>query len=103
MNPQGWKGGRGPRAFTIFPVLKNMILDYCSKNQESMSSKSVATEINQTLLPKCYEIFATKTLEMKVPRVTTHIHRGSCHVVLDYCVSQDSMALATVVFGIQVQ
>eukprot|EP00978_Attheya_sp_CCMP212_P015609 scaffold40214_cov30-Attheya_sp.AAC.1 len=35
LNPQGWKGAREPRAFTLFPELKTMILDYCSKNQKS--------------------------------------------------------------------
>jgi hypothetical protein len=45
LNPQGWKGVREPRTFTIFPELKNMILDYCSKNQES-----VATEIEETYM-----------------------------------------------------
>jgi hypothetical protein len=57
LNPQGWVGVREPRTFSFFLAMKTMILDYCSKNQESMSSALAAIEINKTLslLPKCYE------------------------------------------------
>jgi hypothetical protein len=57
-NPLGHsKKLQEPKVFNFFPELKLKIHEFCSlpDNQPSMSSESVAAEIRQTILPKCYE------------------------------------------------
>ena len=57
-NPQGHsKKLLEPKVFDFFPELKSKIHDFCGNpnNQPSMSSESVAAEIRQNILPKCYE------------------------------------------------
>jgi hypothetical protein len=57
-NPQGHsKKLLEPKVFDFFPELKLKIHDFCGNpdNQPSMSSESVAAEIRQNILPKCYD------------------------------------------------
>jgi hypothetical protein len=57
-NPRGHsKKLREPKVFDFFPEMKSKINDFCGNpdNQPSMSAESVAAEIRQNILPKCYE------------------------------------------------